>query len=92
VPTGGYLNHAIDRRVPWKLALNGKDVQVTTPEDVILMKLIWRKDTKSAKQWENALGVVRTQRQNLNWSYLTEKAIELEIADDLEDLKNEAGI
>src|ERR1044071_7438926 len=33
----------------------GPAVPVVSPEDVILMKLRWRRDSRSAKLWENAL-------------------------------------
>jgi hypothetical protein len=45
---------------------------VVSPEDVILMKLIWRKDSQSQKQWDNALGVARVKTVYVNLP--TEKA------------------
>ncbi len=63
-----------------------------TPEDVILMKLQWRKKTRSQKQWDNALGVVRVKGATLDWKYLFEQARALDIHDDLTRLRDEAGI
>ena len=65
---------------------------MVSPEDIILMKLAWRKDTRSAKQWENALGVARVKGARMDWQYLFEQAFTLGIENDLERLRDEAGI
>ena len=56
------------------------------------MKLLWRKDTQSRKQWENALSVVRVKGVSLDWKYLFEQARTLGLEDDLIKLRDEAGI
>ena len=58
----------------------------------ILMKLLGRRDTQSAKQWENALGVARVQQNRLDWHYLRHWAHQLGIEADLDRLAREAGI
>lgn len=63
-----------------------------SPEDIILMKLEWRKDTGSRKQWENALGVVRVHGARLDWKYLFEQARALGIDSDLKALRDEGGV
>jgi len=65
---------------------------VVSPEDIILMKLVWRKDTESQKQWENALSVVRVKGNKLDWAYLRKWAKELEVENDLDRLAKEAGV
>ena len=65
---------------------------VVAAEDVVLMKLVWRKDTRSQKQWENALGVVRVQGHRLDWAYLRRWARELDVECDLDSLSREAGV
>lgn len=65
---------------------------IVSPEDIILMKLVWRIDSRSTKQWSNALGVAKVQGNRLDWAYLHRWANELGVTDDLEHLKREAGI
>ena len=56
------------------------------------MKLLWRKDTQSTKQWDNALGVARVKGARMDWKYLFENAKSLGVEDDLIRLRDEAGI
>ena len=56
------------------------------------MKLVWRQDSRSEKQWKNALSVARVRGVTLDWKYLFEQARELKIEDDLVKLRDEAGI
>ncbi len=65
---------------------------VVSPEDIILMKLVWRKDSRSAKQWANALSVAKSRGRALDWAYLRHWAGELGVIADLEQLIVEAGI
>ncbi|UCC32684.1 MAG: hypothetical protein JSU86_10450 [Phycisphaerales bacterium] len=92
VPRTGFVSHAIERRVKRRVGSEGPEFDFVTPEDVILMKLLWRKDTLSQKQWENALGVVRVKTVSLDWKYLFEQARSLGIEDDLIKLRDEAGV
>jgi len=74
--------------------IGGSETQFwfVTQEDIILMKLLWRKDTRSTKQWENALSVARVKGTRMDWAYLFDKARDLDIEDDLTLLRDEAGI
>lgn len=63
-----------------------------TAEDVVLMKLEWRRTSESAKQWADALGVVRVRGARLDWSYLRRTAGELGLAAVLDRLRDEAGV
>ena len=65
---------------------------VVSPEDLILMKLAWRRDTRSSKQWENALGVARMHGARLDWKHLRHWAQQIDVKDDLEQLFKEANI
>jgi hypothetical protein len=88
----GFFDSVFDRRSASPLGVDAPAYQVVSAEDVILMKLIWRKDTRSAKQWENALGVARVKGARMDWKYLFEQARALGIEDDLMKLRDEAGI
>lgn len=78
------------RQVPY--ASGDPSFWTVSPEDVILMKLLCRKDTRSQKQWDNALSVVKTQGAGLDWTYLHDWAARLAIRDDLHSLTQAAGI
>ncbi|MCH7793471.1 MAG: hypothetical protein IID31_14475 [Planctomycetes bacterium] len=56
------------------------------------MKLLWRKDSRSQKQWENALSVVRVRGARLDWKYLFEQARELDLVEDLTALRDEGCV
>ena len=49
-------------------------------------------DTRSTKQWENALSVARIKGARMDWKYLFEKARQLGIDGNLNQLRDEAGI
>jgi hypothetical protein len=63
-----------------------------SPEDIVLMKLIWRKHSQSHKQWDNALGVLRVKQHQLDWEYLRKWARVQDVEQDLDQLAKEAGI
>ena len=87
-----YRDAVFLRRVKVSLGPGTPEFDGVTPEDIVLMKLLWRKDTRSQKQWENALSVARVNGARMDWKYLFEQARELEIEDDLTKLRDEAGI
>ncbi|MBD1930437.1 MULTISPECIES: hypothetical protein [Cyanophyceae] len=64
----------------------------SSPEDVILNKLLWRQRSGSEKQWRDVLGVLKVQAENLDFDYLTQWAERLNIVDVLNQVVTEAGI
>ncbi|HPD31704.1 MAG TPA: hypothetical protein PLL20_17060 [Phycisphaerae bacterium] len=92
LPDTPYYREVLRRRVWVEYPESDLRICVVSAEDIVLMKLLWRKTTGSRKQWENALSVVRTQRTRLDWTYLRGWAAELGIKTDLEELAREAGI
>lgn len=80
------------RRVKASLGTDAPKFDAVSPEDIILMKLDWRKDTRSTKQWDNALSVARVQGARMDWAYMFKQAETLGIVDDLTKLRDEAGI
>ena len=91
-PQHAFLQQALARRVRARIGSHPVEFWLVTPEDVILMKLLWRKDTGSAKQWENAVSVARVKGARMDWKYLFEQARTLGIEPDLVTLRDEAGI
>ncbi|MBI4872169.1 MAG: nucleotidyltransferase family protein [Candidatus Riflebacteria bacterium] len=68
------------------VVLDGVPVQIVSPEDLILSKLFWARDSRSERQ----LGDVRNLLQNvdnLDWPYLARWAAHLELADLLEEVR-----
>jgi len=72
------------RRRTTKIA--GLDVWVTSPEDTILTKLEWGKDSQSEQQFRDALGVAVVQWDHLDRDYLRKWAKELQVESSLEQL------
>ncbi len=72
--------------------VGGPGFEIVSPEDIILMKLNWRKDSQSTKQWRDALGVARIRGARMDWKYLFEQARALGVEQDLIKLRDEAGI
>ena len=92
IPDEPFYRSVLARRRQIQYATGGSSFWTVSPEDVILMKLLWRRDTQSQKQWDNALSVVRTQGAGLDWPYLHDWAARLGVPDDLHSLKQAAGI
>ncbi len=67
---------------------SSRDVPVVSPEDIILLKLDWFRQTgcTSERQWDDVLGVLAVQGDALDFEYLTASAREL----GLEELFNRA--
>jgi hypothetical protein len=64
----------------------------SSPEDIILAKLLWGKQSQSEKQWRDVLGVLKVQRESLDFDYLTQWAARLEIAESLQRAIAAAGL
>jgi hypothetical protein len=64
-----------------RVRIMDREVEVATPEDVILSKLEWSKIGASERQFEDALQVARTQGHNLDLPYLEKWSRELGVAD-----------
>ena len=83
------LRRAIEHRVD---ELN-RSLMVKSPEDTLLRKLEWYRlgGEVSDRQWNDLLGIVRTQRTRLDREYLWHWASVLEVQDLLHRLLDSAG-
>jgi hypothetical protein len=84
---------AFARRGPYQIPeLLGKPVLVHSPEDIILFKLRWYRlgGGVSDKQWNDILGVIRTQGDRLDGAYLDHWAADLGVKDLLDRARAEA--
>jgi hypothetical protein len=70
--------------------IKGFNVWTTSPEDTILSKLEWSKDSRSELQFSDALGVVLVQWHRLDMDYLHKWAKELQVVNSLEMLLKQA--
>ena len=67
----------------------GLDVYVLSPEDSILSKLEWSRGRQSEPQFKDALGVLETQKDTLDYDYLKQWAKELGVDDAVNNLLKE---
>ncbi|QSJ21081.1 hypothetical protein JYQ62_33320 [Nostoc sp. UHCC 0702] len=65
---------------------------VASPEDIILQKLRWGRESQSEKQWRDVLGIFKLQVETLDYTYLAEWAERLDLVDALSQAFAEAGV
>lgn len=76
-----------NRRI--KARVMGIDLWILSPEDVILSKLNWAKNSESNLQYRDVLGVIKLQWDKLDWEYLRHWAKELGVEETLEKVIEE---
>jgi hypothetical protein len=76
------------RRAPGRVF--GRSVFLSTPEDLILTKLVWFKQSDSQKHYVDAMGVYRAQKAILQIDYLRDQAVALSVAALLKRIEDEA--
>ena len=69
----------------------GSTAPVTSPEDTILSKLEWSKDTESDRQYRDALGVALLRWHELDRNYLSKWGQELGVDQELARLLADAA-
>ena len=92
VKQDAFFDAVMLRARPTSYGASAPDFVTVTPEDVVLMKLVRRKDSRSDKQWKDALGIAKIKGARMDWKYLFEQAELLGIEGDLTKLRDEAGI
>ncbi|MFM2314556.1 MAG: hypothetical protein RLZZ04_3832 [Cyanobacteriota bacterium] len=80
-----------DRKRLYTLPERG-EVAIASPEDVIISKLIWRRESQSDKQWRDILGVLKVQQEKLDFTYLQSWVERFGLEQDWQRAKLEAGI
>jgi hypothetical protein len=76
------------RRIPW--SMEGLQIFIQTPEDVILSKLRWFKLSNSDRQMRDAIGVAITQWDALDHAYLSDRAGRMDVVLELDAVYREA--
>jgi hypothetical protein len=64
-----------------RITVFGREVWMFSPEDVILSKLLWYKQSESETQWRDIHGVWRVQQGSLDVEYLRRWAARLSVAE-----------
>jgi hypothetical protein len=82
-----YHSTEFERRA--RARVMGIELWIQSPEDVILSKLSWAKDTDSELQYRDVFGVIKLQWDKLDWDYLKYWAKELGVEKKLEDIIEE---
>ena len=92
-PDAPFEESAMLRRQSISLGDAATPIAVLSPEDVVLFKLRWfRLGNETARQqWEDVLGVLRTQAGKLDQEYLRKWATDLAIGDLLEKALQDAA-
>ncbi len=65
---------------------------LASPEDLILAKLLWGRQSQSEKQWRDVLGILKVQGDRLEFAYLTQWAARLDLIELLDRALVAAGI
>jgi hypothetical protein len=77
---GEFERQVLARSRKFTLTESGRrDLSVVSPEDIVLLKLRWLKETggTSERQWSDVLGVLGVQGEALDYGYLAEWAKKL---------------
>ncbi|MEM9220131.1 MAG: hypothetical protein AAGD25_38110 [Cyanobacteria bacterium P01_F01_bin.150] len=86
-----FEHQRFERRRRYKCP-NGISVYLASPEDVILSKLQWGQQHQSEKQQRDILGILKTQQDALDYTYLRKNAVALQLSDSLEQALIKAGV
>jgi hypothetical protein len=90
---GGFDTNEFERRAPVSVGNPPRSIQVKSPEDMLLRKMLWYREggETSDRQWSDILGILTTQGKALDFSHIHRWAEELQIMDLLERALEEAG-
>ncbi|MBM3246404.1 MAG: nucleotidyltransferase family protein [Candidatus Omnitrophica bacterium] len=85
-----YSQLQFSRRIHGKIF--GQDAFMISPEDLILLKISWFKESDIQKHFLDAVGIYRMQRETLDVDYLHNHAQEMKLIDSLQKLEKEASL
>jgi hypothetical protein len=68
--------------------VDGHPIWIVSPEDLVLSKLVWAKDSRSELQMRDIRGVIAFQRATLDRPYLERWAAQLSVADLLREVES----
>ena len=84
----------IQRRVRIVVPGAPEGIWVTSPEDQVLRKLDWFRQSGSAsdRQWRDVVGILRVHGAELDPEYLSESALALDLSAELDEARRQAGL
>ncbi|MEX0268190.1 hypothetical protein AB3R30_03525 [Leptolyngbyaceae cyanobacterium UHCC 1019] len=71
---------------------DGSNLWISSPEDIVLQKLVWGRGSQSEKQWRDVLGVLKLQGDRLDFEYLWRWGAELDLTPLLDRAFQESGL
>ena len=71
---------------------DGSSIWISSPDDIVLQKLVWGRGSQSQKQWRDVLGVLKLQGDNLDFEYLRRWGVELDLSEPLDRAFRESGL
>ncbi|PZU99969.1 MAG: hypothetical protein DCE90_01390 [Pseudanabaena sp.] len=81
-----------ERRKAINFGDQGLNLNFSTPEDMVLQKLLWQSQWElSPSQWRDILGILKLQGENLDFDYLRQWAEFLQVGDRLEQALAASG-
>lgn len=86
-----FARSKMERRIQHSLP-DGSRLWISSPEDIVLQKLVWGRGSQSEKQWRDVLGVLKLQGDRLDFAYLWRWSRELGISEALDQAFREAGL
>ena len=95
LPDAAFARQEFARRLRCPVStLEGGEVSIATPEDVLLSKLRWYRDggEVSELQWRDVIAILKAQGRRLDFPYLQAWAAEVGISDLLHQARQEAGV
>lgn len=82
-----------ERRKAINFGDQGLNLNFSTPEDMVLQKLLWQSQWEiSPSQWRDILGILKLQGENLDFAYLRQWAEFLQVGDRLEQALAASGL
>jgi len=93
-PENEFHRQMFSRSRKLRLGNIAKEVSFVSPEDIILLKLDWYRQSgcDSERQWSDVLGVLAVQKNNLDFDYLKNWAIKLGLNELLQKAMSESGL
>lgn len=96
LPADSYFTKMQFSRAKQEVVSNDPELKawVTSPEDILLAKLSWYRlgGNVSERQWRDVIGILKVQKDNLDYAYLASMAQRLNLTDLFAKAKVQAGL